>query len=39
MGLPDLSLRTESLLPLLANPTVMDRLGMGAAILTVVTSL
>ena len=34
-----LSLRTESLLPLLGNPTMTDRLGMGVAILTVVTSL
>jgi hypothetical protein len=34
-----LSLRTESLLPVLGNPTVSDRLGMGVAILTVVTSL
>ncbi len=34
-----LSLRTESLLLLLGNPTVTDRLGMGVAILTVVTSL
>ena len=34
-----LSLRTKSLLPLLGNPTVTDRLGMGVAILTVVTSL
>jgi hypothetical protein len=34
-----LSLRTESLLPALGNPTVNDRLGLGVAILTVVTSL
>ena len=34
-----LSLRTESLLPLLGNPAMTDRLGMGVAILTVVTSL
>lgn len=34
-----LSLRTESILPELGNPTVADRLGMGVAILTVVTSL
>jgi hypothetical protein len=34
-----LSLRTESLLPLLGNPVMTDRLGMGVAILTVVTSL
>ena len=34
-----LSLRTESLLPVLGNPTVTDRVGMGVAILTVVTSL
>lgn len=31
--------RTESLLPALGNPTVNDRLGLGVAILTVVTSL
>ncbi len=34
-----LSLRTESLLPVLGNPTRTDRLGMGVAILTVVTLL
>ena len=34
-----LSLRTESLLPLLGNPAMIDRLGMGVAILTVVTLL
>ena len=34
-----LSLRTESLLPVLGNPTVTDRVGIGMAILTVVTSL
>jgi hypothetical protein len=34
-----LSLRTQSLLPTLGNPKVEDRLGMGVAILTVVTSL
>jgi hypothetical protein len=34
-----LSLRTESLLPLLGNPTVTDRVGMGVVILTVVTSI
>ena len=34
-----LSLRTESLLPVLGNPTRTDRLGMGVAILTVVMSL
>ena len=34
-----LSLRTESILSTLGNPTVTDRLGMGVAILTVVTSL
>ena len=34
-----LNLRTESLLPLLGNPVMTDRLGMGVAILTVVTSL
>jgi hypothetical protein len=34
-----LSLWTESLLPVLGNPTVSDRLGMRVAILTVVTSL
>ena len=34
-----LSLRTESLLPVLGNPMVTDRVGMGVAILTVVTSL
>ncbi len=34
-----LSLRTETLLPMLGNPTVSDRLGMGVAILTKVTSL
>ncbi len=34
-----LSLRTQSLLPLLGNPKVEDRLGMGVAILMVVTSL
>jgi hypothetical protein len=39
MAVNHLSLRTESLLPVLGNPTVSDRLGMGVAILTVVTSL
>jgi hypothetical protein len=34
-----LSLRTELLLPVFGNPTVTDRMGMGVAILTVVTSL
>jgi hypothetical protein len=34
-----LSLRTELLLPVLGNPTVTDRVGMGVAILTVVTLL
>ncbi len=34
-----LSLRTELLLPVLGNPMVTDRVGMGVAILTVVTSL
>jgi hypothetical protein len=34
-----LSLRTESILPELGNRTVTDRLGMGVAILTVVTLL
>ena len=34
-----LSLRTESLLPVLRNPTMTLRVGMGVAILTVVTSL
>ncbi len=34
-----LSLRTQSLLPVLGNPKVKNRLGMGVAILTVVTSL
>jgi hypothetical protein len=34
-----LSLRTELLLPVLGNPTVTDMVGMGVAILTVVTSL
>jgi hypothetical protein len=39
MATNHLSLRTQSLLPLLGNPKVEDRLGMGVAILTVVTSL
>jgi hypothetical protein len=34
-----LSLRIQSLLPVLGNPKVEDRLGMGVAILTGVTSL
>jgi hypothetical protein len=39
MAVNHLSLRTESLLPVLGNPTVSDRLGIGVVILTVVTSL
>jgi hypothetical protein len=39
MAVNHLSLRTESLLLILGNPTVSDRLGMGVAIVTVVTSL
>jgi hypothetical protein len=41
MAVNHLSLRTESLLPVLGNPTatVTDRVGMGVAILTVVTLL
>jgi hypothetical protein len=39
MAVNHLSLRTESLLPVLGNSTVSDRLGMGVAILTMVTSL
>jgi hypothetical protein len=39
MATNHLSLRTQSLLPVLGNPKVGDKLGMGVAILTVVTSL
>ncbi len=39
MAVNHLSLQTKSLLPMLDSPTVSDRLGLGVAILTVVTLL